>query len=71
MNKKEEIKAMMRGQKVTHQNFTASEWMTMNCGQIELEDGVICDPHVFWFDRNDDGWSEGYSIWNDGKGEQF
>ena len=71
MKKKEAIQAMKEGKKVTHENFTSSEWMTMNCGQIEFEDGVKCDSRVFWSDRNDDGWSSGYSIWNDGKGEEF
>lgn len=63
MTKEEAIEAMKSGKRVTHEWFTANEWMTMNIdGKIELEDGVKCHPNEFWRWRTDSSWGNGYSL---------
>ena len=62
MTKKEAIRAMREGKKVTHDYFTKEEWMTMENGQLVLEDGVRCSPDEFWRWRTHEGWENGYSI---------
>ena len=62
MTKLEAIDAMNRGHKVTHRFFTSNEWMSVTVmGNIQFEDGVICEPEEFWHNRNK-GWEQGYSI---------
>lgn len=64
MTKQEAIKAMQKGQKVTHRYFTPNEWMTIENGQIVLEDGVRCSPYEFWRWRTDESWNDGYTLLN-------
>lgn len=66
MNKSEAIEAMKRGQKVTHENFCSSEWMTIQGGSILFEDGVLSSFSEFWHFRKDACWEDGYSIWQGG-----
>ena len=60
MTRKEAIRAMLEGKKVTHTYFTSDEWATQENGLIVLEDGVKCQPFEFWRDRTspifNDGW---------------
>ncbi len=62
MNKAEAIIAMREGKKVTHRWFSRDEWMTYENGKIVLEDGVKCTPAIFWMDRTDASWEDGYSL---------
>lgn len=67
MTKAEAIAAMLRGKKVTHTYFCSGEWMTMKDDfTIAFEDGVQCPVHEFWYDRTDDGWNSGYSLFQGG-----
>lgn len=67
MNKKEAIKAMQAGEKITHTYFSPEEWMTIdNDGKILLEDGVRCSRSEFFNkERSGPDWEEGYSIWKE------
>ena len=52
--------------KITHRYFSPEEWMRMTKdGKIELEDGVICKPFMFWFDRSGPAWDDGWSIYKE------
>jgi hypothetical protein len=62
MTKAEALAAMREGKKVTHRWFSRDEWMTMESGQIVLEDGVRCSQSFFWMNRTDASWNDGYSI---------
>jgi hypothetical protein len=64
MNKAEAIQAMREGKKVTHRYFSQDEWMTMEGGQILLEDGVRCSQNQFWADRTSPEWEDGYSLFS-------
>jgi len=63
MEKLEAIKQMEAGVKITHRYFDPEEWMTMQDGELVLEDGVKCNPKEFWNHRNSIEWADGYSIW--------
>lgn len=66
MTKEDAIVKMQKGKKVTHPSFTDEEWMTMNNqGQIELEDGVVCEPYEFWRWRQDEAWDKDYSVFEE------
>lgn len=66
MTRDEAIAVMQKGKKVTHPLFTQEEWMTMNNkGEIELEDGVVCEPHEFWRYRYLPMWDNGYKLFED------
>lgn len=67
MTKQEAIKAMSEGKKVTHENFSSNEWMTIDRNQILLEDGVKCSPYEFWRWRTSESWNDGYSIFTEKK----
>ena len=62
MTKQEAIEKMRQGIKITHENFTSDEWMTMDGFTIVLEDGVKCDDFEFWRWRTDKSWNDGYSF---------
>lgn len=54
---------MSEGKKVRHRYFSRDEWVTMNsAGLYEFEDGVIVGPSLFWMDRQDSYWNEGWEI---------
>lgn len=67
MNKQEAIQAMLEGKKVTHLYFSNDEWVTMENGQILLEDGVRCSPNEFWRWRTDAMWETDWSIYEEQK----
>lgn len=63
MTKEEAIKAMSEGKKVRHRYFSRDEWVTMNpAGLYEFEDGVIVGPYLFWMNRQDSYWNEGWEL---------
>lgn len=63
MTKEEAIKAMSEGKKVRHRYFGRDEWVTMNsAGLYEFEDGVIVGPYLFWMNRQDSYWNEGWEL---------
>ena len=63
MTKEEAIKAMSEGKKVRHMYFSPDEWVTMNLnGLYVFEDGVIADPSLFWLDRQESYWNEGWGL---------
>lgn len=65
MTKTEAIQAMKSGKKVHHRYFTDDEFMIMTKdGDYKFEDGVICDPSMFWKDRNTMDWQEDWEIVN-------
>jgi hypothetical protein len=65
MDKAEAIQAMKEGKKVTHYNFSPGEWMTMENGQIVLEDTVRCSPAEFWRWRMNSSWDNDYSLYTE------
>lgn len=65
MTKKEAIKAMIAGHKVTHRYFSSNEWMTLTHKKIVLEDGVRCHPDEFWKWRTDQSWEDGYELFTE------
>jgi len=65
MNKNEAIELMKKGVKITQVGFSKHEWMTMEKGNIVLEDGVVCSTYEFWRWRTEDYWNEGYSIFKE------
>jgi len=62
MNKDEAIQAMKEGKIVTHRLFSDNESMTINNGNILLEDGVECDFDEFWLGRFQSVWDNGYTL---------
>lgn len=60
MTREEAIKAMSEGKKVRHRYFGPDEWVSMNSnGLYVFEDG---DPSLFWMDRQESYWSEGWKL---------
>lgn len=65
MTIEEAIKAMSEGKKVRHRYFGTNEWVTINSnGLYEFEDGVIVTPSLFWIDRQESYWNEGWELFN-------
>lgn len=53
MNKREAIRWMLRGARLTHRHSSPDEWVTIGeDGLIELEDGVRCTPAESWSCRS-------------------
>lgn len=65
MTKQDATDQMFQGKKVTHRYFSSNEWMTIEDGQIILEDGVKCSQHEFWRWRIDECWNDGYSLFEE------
>lgn len=61
MTKEEAIRAMSEGKKVRHRYFSKDEWVTSS-GLYEFEDGVKVDSSLFWMDRQDSYWNDGWSL---------
>lgn len=61
MTREEAIKAMSEGKKVRHRYFGPDEWVSSN-GLYVFEDGVMVDPSLFWMDRQESYWSEGWKL---------
>jgi len=66
MNKSEAKTAIERGKRVTHVNFTPTEWVTVaNVGMpylYEFEDGVDQYSDEFWNLRTDPTWQTGWRL---------
>lgn len=63
MNKQEAIAAMKLGAKVTHRFFTQNEFVTITpAGWYLFEDGVMCSPLSFWYDRTGQAWEEDWTF---------
>lgn len=65
MTKKEAIQLMREGKKVTHTYFSNDEWMTIKNGKILLEDGVVCSLSEFFLWRQEEGWEDGYMLFEE------
>lgn len=63
MTKEEAIRAMSEGKKVRHRYFSKDEWVTINSSELyEFEDGIKVDSSLFWMDRQDSYWNDGWSL---------
>lgn len=63
MTKNEAIIAMQQGKKVTHEFFSAEEWMKASGNfAYEFEDGIVCSDNEFWHFRSGVEWEAGWSI---------
>jgi hypothetical protein len=62
MTKQEAITAMKSGKKVTHRYFSSSEWITMEGGQIQTEEGYKFSPYEFWADRSYPAFESDWSL---------
>ena len=62
-DKVEAVALMMQGNRMTHENFSDNEWLTMEGTKYLFEDGVICSPELFWADRQGSGWETGWTIY--------
>lgn len=58
----EAYQKMQEGHKVRHEYFSDNEWMMMHDGKYKFEDGVICNPYMFWIDRAGVPWQTGWSV---------
>lgn len=58
MTREEAIKAMSEGKKVRHRYFGPDEWVSMNSNGLY----VFEDPSLFWMDRQESYWSEGWKL---------
>ena len=65
MNKEQAIDAIRAGFKVTHRHFTPDEWMKDGTVGYEFDDGCKRTEEQFWFDRDDDSWLDGWSIYEE------
>lgn len=63
MDKQTAISMMMQGKKVTHRYLSPWEWVTMKGRNYLFEDGVVCTPDMFWFDRQGPNWETDWEIW--------
>lgn len=61
-NKIEAIELMMNGEKMSHISFTDKEWVRINGGGFQFEDGYKCSPEEFWRYRNTINWLINWSI---------
>lgn len=63
MTKEEALQAMHEGVKITHSHFTPNEFMTIDRGDILLEDGVRCSIQEFFRWRTGESWQDGYYLY--------
>ncbi len=64
MNKEEALQFMKDGSKISHEYFQPHESMTIQDGEILLEDGVKCSLEEF-FSWRSTGWEEGYCFFSE------
>lgn len=62
MNKKEAIKALREGKKLTHLYFAPEEWIIEDGLYYRFEDGYLCEPIMFWNDRKSEYWNADWRI---------
>lgn len=68
MNKQEAIEALNNGEQLTHTIFTKEEWIIKIGENIVDEGGYLCHSDLFWADREEEYWNEGWSIVGNIKG---
>ena len=67
MTKKEAKEAIENGEKLTHRFFEPEEFITLaidGTGRYVTEDGFLIQPAVFWKDRANECFNEGWEIFN-------
>ncbi len=65
MTKAEALEALWKGKKITHENFSPSEWVKIGVSYMyQFEDGVRCTPEEFWKDRDEASWDIGWDIFH-------
>ena len=62
MTRNKAIKAMKRGQKVTHRFFNDHEWVTIENGMVVAEDGHKFLLEIFMGHRNSGAWLTDWSL---------
>jgi hypothetical protein len=66
MNRAEAKHAIEAGKKVTHEYFTAEEWVSYYDNHVYImEDGVMVHEVLFWADRQAVFFDDGWEIWQD------
>lgn len=60
LTKQEAIKVMMRGGRIRHRSFGASEWMELQNLTLVFEDGYELMILDFFADRQGSSWEDGY-----------
>lgn len=65
MTRHEAKLAIESGKKVTHRYFDSKEWVTKSGFHYLFEDGNKILPHIFWKDREGEGWNDGWGLFND------
>jgi hypothetical protein len=65
MVKAEAIEKMKAGVKITHNAFSSDEWIYQIGSTIISEEGYEFPEYLFWMDRTDPAWDDGYSVWID------
>ena len=68
MNKQEAIEALNNGEQLTHTIFTKGEWIIKIGENIVDEEGYLSRSDLFWSDREEECWNEGWSIVGNIKG---
>lgn len=65
MTKDEAIIALTEGNVIRHTNFDDNEWVKQRNNNIYIfEDGCIVTAELFWKNRSNKSWDDGYSIVN-------
>lgn len=65
MNRTEAKLALSKGKTLTHSYFSDDEWVRGKSNrQYIFEDGCECDSELFWADRSEDGFDDGWSLKN-------
>lgn len=68
MTRDEAIKAMSEGKKVRHRYFGKDEWVTKSSnGLLTFEDGCSVSSELFWYDRKEEYWNDGWEIVDENK----
>jgi hypothetical protein len=62
MNKREAIKSLKAGKRVTHKYFLSGEYLCMMDDEIYTEDGYLITPE-FWELRRQPAWDADWEIY--------
>lgn len=65
MTKKEIIKALIKGKKITHRTFNDVQWIKLYKKQSTHyinQSGKVTQALEFWLNRTDEKWEDGWSI---------
>lgn len=69
MTKYQAIELMKQGKKVTHRYISDKEYITMEGYLIITEEGYACPVDVFWLDRRDESWNDGWEEYDPSSAE--